>query len=168
MATLAALLTAPASWWAYGQWQQALALEAEVHRVAGGATSATLDPSANLASPNSLATMPVPDFVERLPTFPRMDEFMHALEVAAKQTDVQLLSAQVMPEHQLASAELQTVGISLSLRGSYPGLKRMLGEILARFPEATLTRMSLRSPASGSEVEAVWQVRLWAQPHTAG
>lgn len=166
--TLATLLAAPACWWGYGQWQQAAALEEEVHQVAGNATSATIDPSAHLDSPNSRSAVPAPDFVERLPALPRVGEFMHSLEVAAKQADVRLVSAQVTPEHQRGSPDLQTVDLSLSLRGTYPGLKRTLGDILAQFPEATLSRMSLRSPTPGEEVEAVWQVKLWAQPHTAG
>ena len=52
----------------------------------------------------------------------------------------------------------------LSLRGSHPKLKQVLAEVLGRYPNATLSHLTLRRAESPERVEATMVIGVWGAP----
>ena len=116
--------------------------------------SATSPPSADSTEPV------VTDFVRRLPEAAQVQPVVAELQrsssgASATLGGVQLQQRAATPE-QLGRAEL-----TVSLRGSYPNLKRVLAETLDRFPNLTLRRIHLRRTAAPTELEASVVLGLW-------
>lgn len=62
--------------------------------------------------------------------------------------------------------QLPRTDLTVSLRGSYPDLKRVFSEVLDRFPQATATRISIHRGAKNESVDATFAFALWARPET--
>lgn len=100
------------------------------------------------------------DFVQRLPGSINLQPILSALQRSASQASVAFAGV-LIQERPGTSELLSRVDLSVSLRGSYPKLIQVLAETLSRYPNATLTRASLRRAASPDQVEATMIIALW-------
>ena len=57
--------------------------------------------------------------------------------------------------------------LTVLVRGSYPKLKQLVGEVLDRYPNATLTHLALRRNGPPEQVEATMAFGVWGAPTSA-
>jgi len=92
------------------------------------------------------------------------DQALLRIQQACQDAGVSLLGLRWTPDPAGDATQLQRAELALQLRGTYPALRRALGEALARVPGLTLRQLSLRRAAAGAEVEAELLLSLWARP----
>ena len=121
---------------------------------------AQLDAAARLAGEVTPAE-PLADFVRgRLPGTPDVRPLLTELERSTASAGVTLGSVQL--QERVATVEqLARADITASLRGSYPNLKRVVAEVLGRYPNATLVQWRLRRVAQPGDLESTMVLALW-------
>lgn len=100
------------------------------------------------------------DFVRRLPGSIELQPILSALQRSASEADIVFVGVLVR-EHPGTKELLSRVDLSVSLRGPYPKVTQVLAEALSRYPNATLSRASLRRAAQSDQVEATMIIALW-------
>jgi hypothetical protein len=106
-----------------------------------------------LALSASMLESPGADFAQRLPANLSIDPVVSEFQRSSGRNGVTFVSVSAAPR----DATVQMLGrtaLSVTLRGSYPNLKIVLGESMACFPALVLQHMALRRLASPNELEA--------------
>ena len=157
--TAGALLTAAVSVWWWGQArQQKLVLADELGRVQAGALRA----SGLVSEPSIVPT----DFTRRLPPMVQVDPVMAGLQRAAAEAGVQLREVQFHPQPATPERLGQTE-VTVSLKGRYPKVKQVVGELLSRYSHVTLQRFSATSQEAANDAEFTLTLTIWARPAPA-
>jgi len=91
-----------------------------------------------------------------------MGDFQHA----AARSGVRLLAVADTPRAAQVG-ELGRHDVLVTLRGAYPQIKLLMKETLDRHPSTTVARLSLRSLADTSDVEATVAWVRWSRPEAA-
>ena len=111
---------------------------------------------------------PPTDFVRGLlPGTPDVRPLLIELERSTASAGVVLGSVQLQ-ERAATAEQLARADITASLRGSYPNLKRVVAEVLGRYPNATLVQWRLRRVAQPGDLEATMVLALWGGASAAG
>lgn len=108
----------------------------------------------------------VASFVERLGSAPSTDPFLNTLQTAAKGLDVKVVS--MAAEHHPATS--QTLGrddLSLTLRGSYANLKRVLSEILDRHRDVVVQHLAMTHGSLPGEQDLQVTLGVLSRPSAA-
>jgi Tfp pilus assembly protein PilO len=113
-----------------------------------------------------IATTAAGDFAQKLPAQPQNEAFTAELQRASAAAGVMIGSMQIQ-NHPARADQLARSDIAIAMKGRYPQLKQVVGEVLARFPNATLRRLSLRQPPPAVEAEASVVIVLWGRPASA-
>ncbi len=95
-----------------------------------------------------VACAPEVDYVWALPEAVSMDKLAQSLQDSAHAFGATLNSVSGEPRPATPRV-MATLGINISLRGSYPALKSTLTEGLSRFPTATLQQLHFKRSATG-------------------
>jgi Tfp pilus assembly protein PilO len=134
LSTLAAMATGVMAWNVMVERESAEALRAQLVEL--GSVQAT---SAALVNP-----LPAPkDFTALLPVQPPVSEVIAELHRASSSARVVILELQVRPD----SATPQHLGqteLGIHLQGSYPAIKNVLRDVLAKTKYCTVRRLSLQ------------------------
>ena len=109
------------------------------------------------------------DYAWALPAAVSMDKLAQSLQDSAHAFGATLNSVSGEPRPATPRG-LATLGINISLRGSYPALKSTLAEGLSRFPTATLQQLHFKRSATGQlgVEDASVQVGFALRPAVAG
>lgn len=161
LATVVALAAALLSGWAWLQAHRAL-WSAQAAQTAQAAAS----DQALAAAPPAPPPQPA-DFTQRLPLQPDGPAWLAELRRSSEAQGVRLGSIQLVP-HAARTDELARLDVTLGLQGSYPALKQVLADVLARHPNTTLQRWTLQQPTPAAAVEATAVLRVWAQAAAGG
>ena len=133
--------------------EQALAASAESLRT-------QIEAAARVASGATRAEPPA-DFVRgRLPGTPDVRPLLSELERSTASAGVALGSVQLQ-ERAATAEQLARADVTASLRGSYPNLKRVVADVLGRYPNATLVQWRLRRATQPGDVESTMVLALW-------
>lgn len=106
------------------------------------------------------------DFARRLPSTVDARTLLQELGRSVATTTASLTSVQLQ-ERAATFEQLARSEVTVSLRGSYPQLKQVLADVLARFPNVTLAQWRLRRTGQQNEVDATMTLVLWGAPATA-
>lgn len=118
------------------------------------------------ASPAEFAPAPT-DFTQRLPDAVDIQAVVATVQLAAIEAGVTFSGMQLQPR--AATPDLLSRNdLMLSLRGSHPKLKQVLAEVLGRYPNATLSHLTLRRIGAPEQVEAAMVIGVWGAPMAAG
>lgn len=111
------------------------------------------------------ACAPEVDYAWALPATIPLDKLVQSLQDAAHAFGATLVTVGGEP-HPATARSLATLGVSISLRGSYPALKSTLAEGLSRFPTAALQQMHFKRAGAGQPgvEEATLQVVFVLRP----
>ncbi len=106
-------------------------------------------------------------FIQDLPesTAPRVA--VATVQQSASAVGASLLGIQSQTR-QATAAMLGRQELTLTLGGTYPGQKQLLGEILARSSNGTLTRLTFRRGLGPEQVDATVAIVFWSAPLAAG
>lgn len=98
-----------------------------------------------------------------------LDKFVQSLQDSAKAFDVTVKSVSGEPHAQTMRA-LAAIDVNIALHGTYPGIKAVLAEGLARFPTGTLAHLHLKRDgiASPPMEDATAQVTFALRPPGSG
>lgn len=122
--------------------------------------------AAQAASAMSSGSAPS-DFVAHLPASIDLQPILSEIQRRAAEAEVVFAGVQVQ-QRPASADQLARADLTMSLRGSYPHLKQALAEVLARFPNATLSRLTWRRATTGpNDAEATTVLSLWAAASTA-
>ena len=115
-------------------------------------------------SATNVASIAMPtDFVHSLPA--SIDIQLVLAEVQRAAFDLGLAFSGVTVQHRAPTAQqLARSELTLSLRGSYPKLKQLTAAVLDRFPNATLSRLTLRKTAAATDLDATLALLVWGAP----
>jgi hypothetical protein len=102
---------------------------------------------------------PDADFTAALPPQAAATRFVAALTQAAQNAGVAMESVAVSEQAPTAGA-LGRQSFTLSLRGSYPAIKRVLGEVLPT--SAGVSRLRMQYDDVSATVQTEMQVSLWS------
>lgn len=105
-------------------------------------------------------------FIDRLPPDLQMELVTVELQRAATAAGAVVSSMQFQTQRSTME-RLGRAEASLQLKGAYPKAKQVLGEVLARFPNVTLTRLAARQ-SSPDEAEFTVHLTIWSRPVSAG
>lgn len=102
------------------------------------------------------------EFTGRLLSKPQFDAVVSELQRTTSAAGVPLRDLQIRP--QPASADrLGRSEISLSFRGSYPQVKRVVSDVLSRFSQVTLQRLAASTGESATEPEFNLTLNVWSR-----
>ena len=103
------------------------------------------------------------DFVHSLPASIDIQPVLAEVQRAA--FDLGLVFSGVTVQHRAPTAEqLARSELTVSLRGSYPKIKQLMAAVLDRFPNATLSRLTLRKTPSATDLDATMALLVWGAP----
>lgn len=106
------------------------------------------------------------DFTRRLPPTAQVDPVISELQRAAAGAGVLLREVQFHP--QPATPErLGQIDMTVSLKGRYPKVKQVVGELLSRYSHVTLQRFSATSQEAANDAEFTLTLTIWARPAPA-
>lgn len=126
-----------------------------------GIQEAAADAAKSATNVASIATPT--DFVHSLPASSDIQPVLAEVQRAA--FDLGIAFSGVTVQHRApATQQLARSDLTLSLRGSYPKLKQLTAVVLARFPNATLSRLTLRKTASATDLDATMALLVWGAP----
>jgi hypothetical protein len=137
----------------------------ELLRLQSEANELAAKPSASAASAPTSPVAAPSDFTVGRSVEPAAKSVLSSIHRSCSHADCNVQSATI--QHHRASLErLARADIQVSLRGRYSAIKRALADPLARHPELTVSRLSLRTLDDGPSptVEAVAQLVLWGAP----
>lgn len=118
--------------------------------------------SAKSATTVALIATPT-DFAHFLPASIDIQPVLAEVQRAA--FDLGLVFSGVTVQHRAPTAEqLARSELTVSLRGSYPKLKQLMAAVLDRFPNATLSRLTLRKTPSATDLDATMALLVWGAP----
>lgn len=146
------------------QWQRLTTQEAVARSQIQSAQEA-LDRRAH-AVPAAFASVSI-DFARRLPEAVDIQAVVATVQLAATEAGVTLVGMQLQ-QRSATSDLLARNDLTLSLRGSHPKLKQVLAEVLGRYPNATLSHMTLRRIGAPEQAEATAVIGVWGAPLAAG
>ncbi|MFG6433455.1 GspMb/PilO family protein [Roseateles sp. LYH14W] len=122
--------------------------------------------SATLANSSSAAATE-PPFVDRLPASQDNGApLLHQIQRSFSAAGVTLTASSVSTE----SATASTLGkqrIVLAVKGPYAAIKACLADLLGRLPSLTVLNLSLRAPATGSELDGQIELLALSKPLAA-
>lgn len=145
-------------------WQRLIAQEAVARSQIQSAQEA-LDRRTR-AMPTAFAPVPT-DFARRLPEAVDIQAVVATAQLAATEAGVTLVGMQLQ-QRSATSDLLARNDLTLSLRGSHPKLKQVLAEVLGRYPNTTLSHMTLRRNGAPEQAEATVVIGVWGAPLAAG
>lgn len=124
------------------------------------------------AAPNAAGVVapasPMADLAQSLSPLPGGTRVAAIIDVATRDAGVSLVRIN-LSEHAASSAQLARLDAELALKGSYADVKRVLTEVLARLPSATVRRLVLQGADSGPEaqgqaLQATVSLVVWGPP----
>ena len=133
----------------------------EVRSLRNAANSTKMRESANFKEGST--QLFARDFVADLPVTVEVQTVLDQLRRASFDAGVLATNVEVQGGVQ-ALDQLPRTNLTVSLSGPYPSLKRVIAELLDRFPQATATRFSIRRGAQGGSAEITIAIALWARP----
>lgn len=116
--------------------------------------------SAELIGDRPSSNDPPSDFTHRLPRTPEVRPLLAELERSTAEAGVTFGSFQFQ-ERAATPEQLARTDVTVSLRGSYPNLKRVVLDVLARFPNITVTQWRLRRAPQAGDVESTLVLAVW-------
>lgn len=151
----ALLLGALSLWWLTQARHERWALADELQRLQAAETSASLkDTHASVA--------PV-DFTQRLPATAPVDPVLSELQRAAAAAGVRLSEVQLRPQP-ATERRLGQTEMNVSLRGRYPQVKQLVGDLLSRYAHVTLQRLAATTTEGADDSEFSMTLTIWARP----
>lgn len=109
-------------------------------------------------------------YARALPSSTSLDALVGTMQESAKAFDVTIRSVSGEPRAE-TRASLASLDVSIALRGSYGGIKSVLAESLARFPNSVVTRLQLKRDTAMTAVaveEASIELSLAFRPTDVG
>ncbi len=103
------------------------------------------------------------DFTRRLPPAVQTDPVMSELQRAAAGAGVLLREVQLHPQPATPERLGQTE-MTVSLKGRYPKVKQVVGELLSRYSHVTLQRFSAANVEASDGAEFTMTFTIWARP----
>lgn len=153
--TLVLITVAAGAWWSAGV--------SKVRRQAVDAQTLALQRTA-VRSP---VVEPVADFSVTLgPALPAA-RFIGELERACARAGVALVSQSAL-NHNATATELGRQEFRVALRAGYGPIKQVLGHMLARFEQASVSSMRWRQDATGNLLDAALVFSVWSPAAPAG
>lgn len=105
------------------------------------------------------------DFAANLPVSADVQQMLDEIRRRSFEAEVVVASVEVQRSVR-ANEQLARSDLTVSLRGSYPNLKRVVSEVLDRFPHATATRVAIRRGSQTASADATFALALWARAQT--
>lgn len=139
-------------------WTRQVAREAR--RVSVETASAIGKLAAMAATTSASSAPPATDFAAHLPASIEIQSVLSQIQRRCAEAEVTFVGVQIQPRI-AQSEQLARTDLTVSLRGSYPKLKRVLAEVLDRFPNATLAHLTWRRSTGATDVEATVALALW-------
>lgn len=102
------------------------------------------------------------DFAAGLPLSNDVQHVLDEIRRSSDGADVVVTSVEAQ-RHVRARDQLPRSDFTVSLRGSYSNLKRVVSEVLDRFPHATATRVAIRRGSQSASADATFALALWAR-----
>lgn len=106
------------------------------------------------------------DFVQHLPEFTSPDPVLREVQRSSQGHGVTFLAAQVTNQP-ASDSRLGRSELTVELRGLYPGLKAVLADVLARYPNVVLKHLTIRRSSSG-ELDARLELTMLSRPTGMG
>ncbi len=122
-----------------------------------------LQHSAAIAERTSDATTPSRppnDFTHHLPRTPEVRPLLAELERSTAEAGVTFGGVQFQ-ERAATLEQLARTDVTVSLRGNYPNLKRVVLDVLARFPNITVAQWRLRRAPQAGDAESTLVLAVW-------
>lgn len=132
----------------------------EVRHVSVETASATGKLASMAATTPASSAAPATDFAAHLPASIELQPVLSQIQRRCAEAEVVFVGVQIQPRI-AQSEQLARTDLTVSLRGSYPKLKRVLAEVLDRFPNATLAHLTWRRSTGATDVEATVALALW-------
>lgn len=123
------------------------------------AMSATSTVSTSVSTWNA----PRANFVDDLPIDAATAKTASVIEAAAAKNMVDVIRL-TMEGRAADQGQLNHQEVSISLVGTYPGIKQWISATVSELPGATLQRLQLRRTPSAEAIEASVVLKLWRQP----
>ena len=124
-----------------------------------------LSSSASTAQPVGAPTPS--DFTHHLPSTLDVQPVVTQLQRSCAQAGIELASVQVQQQSP-ATDRLARTELNITLRGGYPAIKTVLAEVIGRYSNMSLRRLSMRSSPQGQptkpETETTVFLVLWGGP----
>lgn len=145
----------------------AWAWQLSLQRAAAAAALAALHAQQSEVPTTSSAITQQHNFIHHLPSANTLPSRAHTL-IETSQRDaaargVQLLAVTSAPQP-ASERGLAKWDVSLTLQGSYPQVKAVLSQAVARTPPVVIRRIELRRAANGNDVEAELALMLIGRP----
>lgn len=112
------------------------------------------------------AAADAPDFARNLPETAPADAVARDLQRFSTSVGAVFVAVDVTPRA-ATTATLGRVDLSVTLRGEYPKLKAVLAQVLDRYPNLVVQRLSLRRAGSPADLEAAVALSLLSRPAPA-
>jgi hypothetical protein len=126
--------------------------------------------SSNARTTQSVVGPVSADFTRHLPSTLDVQPVVSQLQRSCAQAGIELASVQI--QQQAATVDrLARTDLNISLRGNYPATKTVLAEVMGRYSNISLRRLSMRSSLQGqptntthTETEITAVLALWGAP----
>lgn len=109
---------------------------------------------------------PRADFTALLPRELRTDQIVRDASTWSNEFNLRLASLSVQQSSSPSATNLQQASLNVELRGSYPGIKLWLRELLGRYPELAVVSLDLQKALNRDDrsVSVTGQLRVFARP----
>ena len=109
---------------------------------------------------------PHSDFTALLPRELRTDQIVRDASAWSNEFNLRLASLTVQQTSSPSATKLQQASLNVELRGSYPGIKLWLREVLGRYPELAVVSLDLQKALNRDDrsVSVTGQLRVFARP----
>jgi hypothetical protein len=134
---------------------KATAVSERVSAEAAFATGARLPPNATVE--------PAVDFARSLPSAVPMLQAVARVEEAARAEGL-VIGKLAVSQRPASPDALGRAEVSIDMRGSYPAVKTMLRETLARHPSMSAAHLRIRSEPNAATVDASATLSIWTSP----
>jgi len=105
------------------------------------------------------------DFARQLSHGPAEGEVLAELQRAATASHLTLAEVQFHDRRRGIAASLGHTSVTVSVKGSYAGIKSMLKDVLDRLPGTSVAHLSLRkSGIPDGSIDLTWHLSLWSAP----
>lgn len=127
-------------------------------------------PAGALATGAAAATS---DLSQSLPPLPTAARLASIVDVATRDAEASLLRIN-LTEHAATPSQFARMDAEFALKGPYPAIKRVLIEVLARLPTATVRRLNMQGndglpdAQGGASLQATVSLVVWGPPMAAG
>ena len=109
---------------------------------------------------------PRSDFTALLPRELRTDQIVRDASAWSDEFNLRLASLTVQQTSSPSAAKLQQASLNVEIRGSYPGIKLWLRELLGHYPELAVVSLDLQKALNRDDrsVSVTGQLRVFARP----